>query len=370
MVLRSLNYVRKNLSWIHKISIEEIENPSARYIARLLLRKYEEGYKTFDTIEQLGMSIPSEEQNRSIPLLEILASIDHIEQNTTCNENEFDELLVLSGLRTKSYFSVVSSELLEYRRKITQLVSQQFEIEGFPIPIIRGKLNSIVAPSHSGKTIYAIALAITLARAGYKILYLSTEEDIDAVIERTMKISIDEPFWERISLHYEAQFNRKSLENFLLAAEFEKYDFVVIDYLKKSMWDSYNSDHVTMEEINSTILQTLAAMTHKLSVFAFVQANREAYQEKNVERLTLEPQLVATYIDGGMPVYRSADNVLFIVNSPVRSLIVCKSRRNSELFGKSFNYDVNLTDFTILLNDKPQTLFDAPKTASHSLKKA
>lgn len=102
-------------------------------------------------------------------------------------------MLVLSGLRTKSYFSVVSSELLEYRRKITQLVSQQFEIEGFPIPIIRGKLNSIVAPSHSGKTIYAIALAITLARAGYKILYLSTEEDIDAVIERTMKISIDEP---------------------------------------------------------------------------------------------------------------------------------------------------------------------------------
>ena len=53
-----------------------------------------------------------------------------------------------------------------------------------------------------------MGLAISLARAGHKIMYLSTEEDYEAFIDKTMSIGEDEAFWNNISFVYQSEFDQ------------------------------------------------------------------------------------------------------------------------------------------------------------------
>ena len=266
----------------------------------------------------------------------------------------------------KKYFKTFDDTLLEARSRVNALLSQSFEIEGFPLPIIKGKLNSIVAPSHTGKTVYALGLVFTLARAGHKVVFISTEEDIDAVVEKTLEIDENDKAWSNISLRYVDSLNSETMEKMVSRVSEEGYEFLVIDYLKKSMWDHFTSDHVVMEEINSSILRALEHMDSKISVFAFVQANRAAYDEKKgtVEAIQKDPSLVATFIDGGMPVYRSADNLIFLKrdDSGKRHMIICKARRNNELLGKDLVYNVDLVNFDIKFD---KDLFTVQKQISY-----
>ncbi len=252
-------------------------------------------------------------------------------------------------------FKPWSETLLEKRENVMNLIGDEFNLVGFPIPIIKGRLNAIVAPSHSGKTIYALGLAFQLARSGYKVVFLSTEEDEESIVEKTIRIPIDDEAFTRIAFYYQGQFNKDTLTDFVKSVSNEGYDFLIIDYLKKSMWEEYKSDHVVMEEINSTILKTMASLEHKISTFAFVQGNREAFEaleDDKFNELKENPSEVALLIDGGMPVYRSADNLLFIrARRGVRTLLIAKSRRNNSLLGRTFNYNVRMSDFSIKMNE-------------------
>lgn len=214
----------------------------------------------------------------------------------------------------KRVFTPIAADLAANRAAVKLAISQQVSVMGFPLPILKGKLNAVVAPSHSGKTIYSMGLAISLARAGHKIMYLSTEEDYEAFIDKTMNIDEDESFWKNISFIYHSEFDQTSLAAFLNAVSEQGFEYLVIDYLKKSMWTHYSSDHVVMEEINSTLLRANAKLENKLGIFTFVQGNRDAFDDKKTDLsiLATDSGKVALMIDGGMPVYRSADNILFI----------------------------------------------------------
>ncbi len=252
----------------------------------------------------------------------------------------------------KKMFTPIAADLARARAAVRLAISQQVNVEGFPLPILKGKLNAIVAPSHSGKTIYSMGLAISLARAGHKIMYLSTEEDYEAFIDKTMNIDEDEPFWNNISFTYQSEFDQGSLVAFINVVSEQGFEFLVIDYLKKSMWVHYSSDHVVMEEINSTLLRANAALKNKLGIFTFVQGNREAFDDKKTDlsMLATDSGKVALMIDGGMPVYRSADNILFIKKvGNERMLFVAKSRRNNQYLGRSYCYNVDLNTFKITM---------------------
>ena len=252
----------------------------------------------------------------------------------------------------KKVFRPIAVDLAAQRAAVELSISQQVSVEGFPLPILKGKLNAVVAPSHSGKTIYSMGLAITLARAGHKIMYLSTEEDYEAFIDKTMSIGEDEDFWNSISFVYQSEFDQYSLAEFMNEISEQGFEYLVVDYLKKSMWIHYSSDHVVMEEINSTLLRTNAALKNKLGIFTFVQGNRDAFDDKKTDLslLAADSGKVALMIDGGMPVYRSADNILFIKKvGRERKLFVAKSRRNNQYLGRSFNYDVDLKTFKITM---------------------
>lgn len=260
----------------------------------------------------------------------------------------------------KKVFLPIAADLAAQRAAVKLAISQQVSVEGFPLPILKGKLNAVVAPSHSGKTIYSMGLAISLARAEHKTMYLSTEEDYEAFIDKTMGIREDEAFWSNISFVYHSEFDQKSLAAFMNAVSEQGFEYLVVDYLKKSMWTHYSSDHVVMEEINSTLLRTNAALKNKLGIFTFVQGNRDAFDEKKTDlsMLATDSGKVALMIDGGMPVYRSADNILFIKKvGRERMLFVAKSRRNNHYLGRSYSYDVDLKTFEIAMGVNSNNLF-------------
>jgi hypothetical protein len=87
----------------------------------------------------------------------------------------------------------------------------------------------------------------------------------------------------------------------------------------------------------------------------------------SLEELVKDTSKIALMIDGGMPVYRSADNLLFIKNDRgQRYLVVGKCRRNYEMVGSRTQYDVNLDDMKITM---AKTLFDSRMSGSSSEEK-
>lgn len=342
-ILKLLNEVRKDLEKIRLLNIEKIPYLDLRELARFLAAKRVDGYEQL-TIQEIGLF-----GDKYFDYVETLTTVDKLVVN-----GSFDIFIKETGLQKENMFALLNESLAAKRIELQELLKREILIPGFPLRILPGKLNLIVAPSHTGKTFYATGLAMTLARTGHKVLFVSTEENEMAFIERTKFISESDKGFENLTIIDWSTYNETVLTQLLVRAEEEKYDYVMFDYLKKSMWDSYSSDHVVMEEINSTILKALGGMKRKLSVFAFIQANRAAYDKKYMTAKDLQEDVdnVAIMIDGGMPAYRSADNVVFLHKdrtSRQRNMIVAKSRRES-VVGKIIGYDVNETTFNIDIN--------------------
>jgi hypothetical protein len=342
--MRVFAHCVRDLNKLNRIDDTKID-ADHKVIFDLLKYAQTKGYKGFDDVAKFGAIAEDKDRAAMLGVVEILSRIFNM-----VDEEDFGIDLELSGLGKKLVFEPWAASLGTRRQHVREIIKNQFRVEGFPLPIVKGKLNSIVAPSHAGKTIYAMGLTITLARAGHKVVFLTTEEDEEAAVERTLAIDENDVAFKNISIIYHSSFNKNSLEAFVNKVSEEGYDFLVIDYLKKSMWENYSGDHVVMEEINSTILKAMAEMPNKISVFAFVQGNREAFSDKNadIDKLMEDTSKVALLIDGGMPVYRSADNLLFIKKtSSDRSLLVAKSRRNPELLGAKISYNVDLVNYNI-----------------------
>jgi len=340
--LRVLGHCVKDLNRLSNVNRELlIESHLPIYDVLSKLRGL--GYTGFSSIDSLGIHVDVSEVKEIEYSVEVLKRIIPY-----IDEVNFRSDLELSGVGIENMYVPLKASLRRKRELLNDSLKNEFEIDGFPLPIVRGKMNTIVAPSHSGKTIYAIALAVNLARKGHKVLFVSTEEGEESFIEKTLKLDVSEEMWDRLHFVEKSDFNKENLYGMLENVANSGFEFVVLDYMKKSMWDNYTSDHVVMEEINSTILRALAA-AKSLSVFAFIQSNRGAYADKwDLKKLMDSPDGVAELIDGGMPAYRSADNVLFIKKeNGLRNLVVCKARRNHNMMGSAIQYNVNLSTYDI-----------------------
>lgn len=261
-----------------------------------------------------------------------------------------------------SLYDEVDARIKEY----DDLMKSQVPVVGFPLQVIPGRMNTIVAPSHSGKTIYGIGLAMTLAREGKKVMLLSTEEGPESFIAKTRELlARKEEFLKNITTEYIYQFDKESVLKLMKELEKENFDHIIIDYFKKSMWKSYSNDHQTMEEINAAFYNANQQLDKKLGMFVFVQGNREAFDvDKNaLKDLVGNEGKIALMIDGGMPAYRTPDNVVFIRRERGgRKLFVAKSRFNHEELGKIYNYNVDLVEFKIIVHPEFEDLIEkAPK---------
>lgn len=346
--LRTLGHVVKDLKLINKID-RDLLTDIHKVIYDTLWNLKEKGYKGFETLEGMAVCVDSSEEKESMAVTYDVLKI-YME---TVERSSFEADLAASGVSRKSLDVKMSEVLAEKRAKVLEDNKNEFELNAFPLPVRSGKMNLIVSPSNGGKTIYSTALAIELARSGKKVMLVSTEEGEDSFIENTMEIDENEEFWGNIRFEYIYTFNKKSMRKLIIEASSAAYEFIVIDYLKKSMWDNYTSDHVVMEEINSTIINALNEIDG-LSVFAFIQANRGAY-DWTLEDFKNKPGEAALLIDGGMPAFRSADSVIFIkpdIAAKKRYLVVCKTRgkRFADLRGKAIGYNVDLSSFKVGIN--------------------
>jgi hypothetical protein len=373
LIWRLLNEARKNLTKLNQINIEAIPYSNVKEYARLLVNKKQQGYSRIELSEFGLMKEESEFMDEDdelkdiqiADLTEIFSKIEEIHGTA-----DFDLLLKESGLKKDFVFAPLNESLAAKRAQLEELLKQEITVPGFPIKIIPGKLNIIIAPSHTGKTVYGTGLALNFSRIGRKTLFLSTEEDEMAFIERTKYISAEDKGFVNLTYIDHSKFSPNILTNILMAAEAEGYEYVVIDYLKKSMWDNYTSDHVVMEQINTTIIEALGAMKRKITVFAFVQANRAAYDKKYATVKDIQTYIddIAIMVDGGVSAYRNADNVIFLKNDRTiskRFAIVAKSRRQN-IVGAAFEYDVNLENFYIsqglIHEDSQQVKSNTPKS--------
>lgn len=350
-ILTLLNETRKNLKLLKHVDIEKIPFADIRELAHTLKVAYASGYEKLEAEESAYF-------NKEY--VERFLMIEGLNQN-----GNFDTFLKLTGLEKVNQFEPIAESLAAQRLQLQEMIKQEINIEGFPLSIIPSKLNTIVAASHVGKTFYATALSLSLAREGSKVLFISTEEDKLAFIERTYNIKENDEAFKNLTLLDQHTFNKEKLYSLMRKAEEEEYDFVFFDYLKKSMWDNYTSDAVVMEEMISTILKAIQDMDRKLSVFTFAQANREANNKyNNVEEFSNALHDAPKMIDGGMPPFRSAENLIFLYQDPStakRHMIVSKARsRNHNKRGKVFEYNIDPTNLTIELKDEELFNFTQP----------
>lgn len=351
-VLKLYNEARKNLKLLSKIDIEKIPFADLRELGRNLTLLRTLGYDAIDS-QEFGLL-----DQKYHSYTEVFENIDSIATN-----GNFNIYLKETGLEKVNLFEPLSQSLAAQRLQLQQLLQEEINIPDFPLRIIPSKLNTIVAPSHSGKTFYATALSLSLARRGSKVLFVSTEEDKLAFIERTQHIDINDKAFHNLTLVDLHTFNSQTLYNLMRKAEEEEYDFVFFDYLKKSMWDTYSNDAVVMEQMVSTVLKAIQDMNHKLSVFTFVQANRtvnEKYESIADFRNNIDNAVIM--IDGGMPVFRSSENLVFLYKDKTtqkRYMVVAKARRQNNRLGDIVEYNIDIEDFTL---QTKQGLFEAPRT--------
>ena len=368
--LKALICISKDLKLIKEVKprlFYEVDDVHG-YVAEQLERLHKDGFKGFDnTVTLLSHFEPHKNFNTAVNYLTT------IEPYTDTNQFSVYWNNVVKEATPQPKFPLAKESLTEKRQNVLHMLSEMVEVPGFPLEVIPGKLNTVISPSHGGKTTYSIALAATLARSGKKTLFLTTEESEEAFYERTFKISQDDEIWNNLSVLEYSTFNKETLKDFLFRAEIEEFDFVVIDYIKKSMWEEYTSDHVVMEQIHSVILKTQQQMKRKLTVFTMIQANRAALDQKHgsLEAIQANPNAISIMIDGGLSSYKSADNVVYIHHDwgrAERHLIVTKARRQTDLVGAKYSYDVNLKTYEMVMS--PAVLFEVrpQKTNKQSAK--
>lgn len=343
--LRVLGHAVKDLQLINRID-RDLLIDNHKIIYDTLWGLKQKGYKGFETLEGMAACVDSsEEKEKMITTYEVLKRYMEVIESSS-----FEADLAASGVSKSGGRLMVADVLAQKRAKVLEDNKNEFVLDAFPLPVRSGKMNLIVSPSNGGKTIYSTALALELARGGKKVMLVSTEEGEDSFYENTMAIDENEELWGNVSFQYIHRFNKQDMRDLIVEASSAAFEFVVIDYLKKSMWNNYTSDHVVMEEINSTIINALNEV-EGISVFAFIQANRGAYNW-TLEDFRDRPGESALLIDGGMPAFRSADSVVFIkpeLDKNRRYLVVCKTRgkRFADLRGKAISYNVDLDSFKV-----------------------
>jgi len=342
-VLKLLNEARKDLRLIKQVDIEKIPNEfkDLRELGRNLLQLKGLGYKAIAT-QEFGLLEEKFHKYR-----EIFETIDNLNEN-----GSFDIFLKETKLQKETVFQPMVETIVDDLQKLREELDRQVSIDGYPLKIIPGKLNIVIAPSHTGKTYHATYIALQAAREGKKVLFVSTEEDKLSFVDRTQTIHITDSVWKNVTFIYRGVFTKREFLNLFKAAEEEEYDYICIDYLKKTMWNEDRGENTIMGEINSTIVEALNQMDRRISVFAYVQGNRATHLEKfkTLDSFIENVDDVPMLVDGGLAPFQNADNLTFLRRfGDQRYIIVAKARRENAL-GRFQAYDVK-SDFTLWKGD-------------------
>ena len=252
-----------------------------------------------------------------------------------------------AGLRTLQDVFEKGKKQLEFDRANTA------ETCFFPFPLIKGKLYSIVGASNKGKTWFSLATAISLAREGHKVGYVSTEET-EADIAENLEVINDKAVFERVKFGFTTELTEKGFRDALELLVEEGVEVIVLDYLRPDILSEHSGDlNTTMGKLYRVLRQFLN--DNSACVIQTIQANATLYKKDFDEMLKANPDQVNVMIDGGYTTYKRSHGVAFIRNKYVNGevkywLYVSKGKghkiRDTILY-KNIPYGIDITTFSI-----------------------
>ena len=256
----------------------------------------------------------------------------------------------LLNVQPKDEFDVMDFDTLEEDRKRLQtLLDAEEEFAFYPYKVAPQTVNTLVAPTNVGKSTLTAAMANVLANSG-KVAILSTEETKSDITNTRLLMTDLEVLKQQKFLH-ESNLTEEFIKNLFINLQRHNYNYLIIDYV-----NPHNIDlDADLAQKIDTFYQWLlnGAQEHNICVFAFIQSNAKAYNEKIdvVDELTTKPNRVATFTDGGIRAIVKSYSVVYLHldQDKNRSMIACKGRgRDAGLINGSLQgYDVNLQSLEI-----------------------
>ena len=195
-------------------------------------------------------------------------------------------------------------------------------------PVQPGRINLLVAGTGTGKSTFLQNLAHHLSQHG-SVLYLSAEEDQGTIAIKLIKTG--EAMLERDAFIEEKNIivkelkpgQKKDLIRQLGEINKEKYNYIILDYIKSSLIAGDISSFEAISQIVDAFNEIIVRPNLKTVCFAAIQANSAGNK-------ATPSQIAASYIEfveGRSYAPKHAASIMFLMKNGNHSqAIVCKSR--------------------------------------------
>jgi len=358
-----LKVLEKDLSYWDRISLDDFNYclPEQKLFAEALYSLHEDGFKGFETPGEFvlnattGKYTDRQKELTDTKLFDVSLMIEKLvkSENFEFYLKNFIEDVADFKESTgvpKDEFEVFDFDTLEEdRARLGKLKESEEMFDFYPYRVAPQTVNTLVAPTNVGKSTLTAAMANHLASTG-KVLILSTEETKNDITDRRIDMKNLEPLKAQKFIH-ESNLTQEFINGLFISLEKHNFKYLIVDYVNPHNIDIEADLAQKIDIFYQWLLN--GAQEHNICVFAFIQSNAKAYNEKIdvLTELTLKPNRISTFTDGGIrAIVKSYSAVfLYLDKDKNRSMIACKGRQKNvdEVNGKVIGYDVDLDELEI-----------------------
>lgn len=262
-----------------------------------------------------------------------------MEKNTTINNATTPQLETLAAI------------IPQIRAENKLIQANLIATNSFFLPQIEPKkLYTVVGMTNSGKTWWSLGTAISLAREGKTVGYITTEDTRNDLVSYLGRMDAADELFSRIKLVYIEELTAQEFKNLFSLMEVEGCSVVILDYLRADILKGHSGDlNHTMGELYKVIRGQLEILN--ISVISLIQANASLYSKDLGALVNSNVNSLFTMIDGGYTTSKRSHFVgLLVANSSGnRGIMVLKAKfPHNGAIGQVFSYgNVKEIDFSI-----------------------
>ena len=254
----------------------------------------------------------------------------------------------MSKFNIKSLADIVPQARLENEiAEKTKITTESFFFD----TLYRGQLYTVVGMTNSGKTWWSLGTAISLAKEGHKIGYITTEDTTNELVSYLENLDADFEAFKNIHIKYVEEASEEGLRELIreFHNEFE-CNIIIVEYLRPDLFASHRGD---LNHTMGTLFKVLRGLLEELpiTIIQTIQANAALYQKDLGAILSRNPNELFTYIDGGYTTAKRSQTVGLIVKNKQnqRGIMVLKAKHKYiDKIGKVIMYgNVRDIDFGI-----------------------
>lgn len=264
-------------------------------------------------------------------------------QNDSTNKNELQSL---------------SQLIPPMRAKIAEANKNRIKTDSFFLPTLSPHmLYTVVGTTNAGKTYFSLGTAVSLAKEGKKIGYITTEDTSQDLVEHLENLDADNDALARIFPLYLEDVSADNFRKVLQVLVAQGCDVIIIDYLRPDLLQEHTGDlNYTMGKIFKIIRGQIEQLN--VAIIATIQANAALYQQDIGSLIEKNPNKLFTMIDGGYTASKRSHVLALLVknNNGKKGIVLLKAKHpyNKEI-GNVYEYgEVNDMDFSIRY-EKPRS---------------